>query len=171
MLKPAIEFVLMSRWFQSPVYRNSRYSWPVEFVTRSIKEVGWNGFSVDTARTSLATMGQTLFEPPDVSGWELGQGWFSTGGMLARMNFGATLAFNQRFNIGRDSQSVRNAPEAMLSFFLDRMSPANYDGEPYNGLLEYLRAGATWPLNDTVGTNKAAGLTRLIMGSAEYQLI
>ena len=49
-------------------------------------------------RAPLAAMGQVLFEPPDVTGWELGQGWFSTGAMLARMNFASRSAANQRFN-------------------------------------------------------------------------
>ena len=60
----------------------ARYSWPVEFVVRAIKETGWAGFSVDSALTPMLNMGQSLFEPPDVNGWELGQGWFSTGAML-----------------------------------------------------------------------------------------
>ena len=41
---------------------------------RSIKEVGWAGFSVNDALTPMANMGQQLFEPPDVAGWELGPG-------------------------------------------------------------------------------------------------
>ena len=71
--------------------------WPVEYVVRAIKETGWNGLSVDTAMTPLVNMGQQLYEPPDVNGWALGPGWFSTASMLARMNFavdadGATSA-------------------------------------------------------------------------------
>ena len=44
-------------------------------------------------------MGQQLFEPPDVNGWDLGPGWFSSGAMLARMNFAAQLATNQKFDL------------------------------------------------------------------------
>ena len=44
------------------------------------------------ALTPLVNMGQQLFEPPDVNGWDLGPGWFSSGAMLARMNFAAQLA-------------------------------------------------------------------------------
>ena len=44
-------------------------------------------------------MGQNLYDPPDVSGWDLGQSWFSTGSMLARMNFASQLAGNQKFNL------------------------------------------------------------------------
>ena len=59
-------------------------------------------------------MGQQLFEPPDVAGWDLGQTWFSTGKMLARMNFASTLASNQKFRLataaalGRSSRRRRS---------------------------------------------------------------
>ena len=170
-MRRPIEYILTSRWFQGAAAWHTRYSWPAEFVARSIKEVGWNGFSVDAVRTPMTAMGQTLFEPPDVSGWELGQGWFGSGGMLARMNFSASLAFNQRFNLGRAAGAARNSPEVLLDHVLARLTPARYDSEPYEALLEYLRAGATYPLTDTMLTNKAAGVTRLVLGTAEYQFM
>jgi uncharacterized protein (DUF1800 family) len=170
-IKPIVRYILRSPYFLFPSVRYSRYSWPVEFVVRAIKEIRWNGFSVDSARTPLTAMGQTLFEPPDVNGWELGQGWFSTGAMLARMNFASTLAFNQRFNLGREAQVAKTSPDSVLSLFLDRLSPAPYDRSPYDTLLTYLQTGATWPPTDTVLTSKAAGLARLIVGSSEYQFM
>src|SRR5688500_13630873 len=147
-IRPVVHYILRSRQFQNLSYAYTRYAWPVEFVVRSIKEVGWSGYSVDSARTPLTQMGQTLFEPPDVNGWEPGPGWFSTGGMLARMNFAAALAFNQRFNLGREAQAGRSSPDALVGLFLDRLSPATYEREPHGALLEYLRAGGAWSGND-----------------------
>jgi uncharacterized protein (DUF1800 family) len=170
-MRPVLQYVLRSRWFQNLGNSYSRYSWPVEYVVRSIKEVGWSGYSVDGARLSLISMGQILFEPPDVNGWELGEGWFTTGAALARMNFAAGIAFNQRFNLGRAAGEGRTSPETLLSLFLDRFSPAPYESEPYNGLLDYLRAGGSWTGSDAQLTMKAAGLARLIVGSSEYQLM
>jgi len=170
-MRSMVAFVLRSRQFQNLQHAYARYSWPTEFLVRSIKEVGWNGYSIDSARASLATMGQTLYEPPDVAGWELGQGWFTTGATLARMNFASSLAFNQRFNLGRDAAAARNSAENLLSLFLDRLSAPTYDNEPFNALLEYLNAGGAWTGSDTQLTVKAAGLTRLIVGSSEYQLM
>ena len=168
---PVVHYILRSRWFMSLGNSYARYAWPVEYVVRSVKEVGWSGLSVDTLRTPLTNMGQTLFEPPDVAGWELGPGWFSTGAALARMNYAASIAFNQRFNLGRAAADGRSSPEALLSLFLDRFSPAPYDSDPYNGLLDYLRAGGAWTGSDAQLTTKAAGLTRLIVGSSEYQFM
>ena len=170
-MRSVIAFVLRSRQFQNLGHAYSRYSWPVEFLVRSIKEVGWTGYSIDSARGSLTAMGQTLYEPPDVAGWELGQGWFSTGAMLARMNFAASLAFNQRFNLGREAAAGRGSAPDLLGLFLDRLSPAPYDGHPHDALLEYLNAGGAWTGSDAQLTVKAAGLARLIVGSSEYQLM
>jgi len=171
-MKPVVRFILRSPWFIDPERWFTRYSWPVEFVVRSIREVGWNGFTVDSARTPLTNMGQTLFEPPDVAGWELGPGWFSSGAMLARMNFAATLASNQRFNLARDvAVYSRRTPDDVLAFFTDRLSPAYLDPGPYNELLTYLRANATWPASDALLNTKSAGLARLIVGSSEYQFV
>ena len=36
------------------------------------RKSGWTGFSVNDALTPLVNMGQQLFEPPDVNGWDLG---------------------------------------------------------------------------------------------------
>jgi uncharacterized protein (DUF1800 family) len=170
-MKPVVRYILRSPWMMNPARWFARYSWPVEYVVRAIREVGWNGFTVDAARTPLTNMGQTLFEPPDVAGWELGAGWFSSGTMLARMNFAATLAANQRFNLARDVAYFRRTPEDLLGFFTDRLSPAPFDNAVYNELAGYLRAGTTWPTTDAMTSNKTAGLTRLIVGSSEYQFI
>jgi len=170
-MKPVLRYILRSPWFTDTANYYARYAWPVEYVIRALKEVGAMGFSVDTARTPLTNMGQTLFEPPDVAGWGLGADWFSTGAMLARMNFAATLATNQRFNLARDAVSARATPERLLTFLLDRLSAPAYDSMPYNELLAYLRAGGAWTGNDAQLNTKAPGLVRLIVQSAEYQFV
>lgn len=170
-IKPVIRYILRSGWFTDPDNYFSRYSWPVEFVIRAVKEVGWVGYSIDNLRTPLANMGQQLFEPPDVAGWALGEAWFSSGAMLSRMNFAASLALNQKVNLGRASTQFGSSPESLLDFFLDRMSPADFEGEPRAELLNYLRTGGTWTGSDAQLNTKASGLAKLIAGSAEYQLV
>ena len=46
-------------------------------MIRALKDIGWVGFSLINALTPLANMGQVLYEPPDVSGWDTGRAWFS----------------------------------------------------------------------------------------------
>jgi uncharacterized protein (DUF1800 family) len=147
----------------------ARYSWPVEFVVRSIKETGWNGLSVDAAMTPLVNMGQSLYEPPDVNGWALGADWFSTGSMLSRMNFAATLMGNQKFNLGRELTPYRNSPNTVLDYLLNHYTYAPITQDVYSALLEYARGGGAWSGSDVQVRDKAAGIARLIVASSEYQ--
>ncbi len=147
----------------------ARYSWPAEYVVRAIKETGWNGLSADAAMTPLVNMGQQLYEPPDVNGWALGPEWFSTASMLSRMNFAAALMSNQRFNLQAASAAARSSPEALLDFHLTRYTPSPLSAPARTALLDYLRQGVTWPVNDAQLASKASGLARLIVGAAEYQ--
>jgi uncharacterized protein (DUF1800 family) len=146
-----------------------RYSWPIEFVVRAIKETGYNGLSVDAAMTPLVNMGQSLYEPPDVNGWALGPEWFSTSSTLARMNFASTVMANQKFNLGRELQPYRQAPERVVDYMLNHFTYAPITQDVYNALLEYARGGGAWTGSDTQLNNKGAGLARLIVASSEYQ--
>jgi uncharacterized protein (DUF1800 family) len=137
-----IAYILQSSAFLDSANWYTRYAWPAEFVVRAIKEVGWNGFSVDTARAAMINMGQTLFEPPDVAGWSLGQEWFSSGAMLARMNFAATLAANQRSISRRDAAVAKSSPDDFLSYFMDRLTPSEFERGAIRYLQGYLATAA-----------------------------
>jgi len=169
-IRPVVRHILNSPWFNDPAIRFARYAWPAEFVTRAIKEVGWQNFSLDKARSPLAAMGQLLFEPPNVGGWPLGAGWFSTGTMLARTNFAATLAANQKENLGAAFEAEGQTPQALFTAMLDRVTAAPFDAIPRQALMSYLLAGSgSW--NSAQLTTRAAGLARLLVGSSEYQLV
>ena len=158
-----------SQQFRDPANFFQRYSWPAEFVVRAIKETGWNGFSVNTAITPLTNMGQQLYEPPDVNGWELGPGWISTSSMLSRMNFASTLAANQRFNLARDAQPYRADARTRARIHRWRGSGRwALRRRRSTSMTEYLRSTA-WTGADAQLQQRVPGLTRLIVGSGEYQ--
>ena len=169
-IKPVVRAVLMSPQFIDSAHRYQRYSWPVEFAVRAIKEVGYAGFSVDTARSALINMGQQLFEPPDVNGWELGPGWFSTGGMLARMNFAAQLAANQRFALRDKARPSGGSPESLVDWAKSSLSVPDLSGVTTSALLDYARAGG-YTGTDAQLLNKAGGLVHLLASSGEFQFV
>ena len=170
-MRAVIRAILLSPEFHDEASHFARYSWPVEFVVRAIKETGWVGYSVDSALSPLINMGQQLFEPPDVAGWELGEGWFSTSGMLSRMNYAAALTTNQRVNLRNAARPFAKSPQSVLSFVMDRLSPTPFETQPYNELLGYLRAGTNWTGSDTELQTKVAGVTHLVLGSSYYQMV
>jgi uncharacterized protein (DUF1800 family) len=171
-MRPVVREVLLSSSFWDARSYWARYSWPVEFVVRALKDVGWSGFSVDTALTPLSNMGQVLYEPPDVAGWDAGRTWFATGAMLARMNFASTLTANQKFNL---ATAVKNAgagrsADSLLSYFLDQVATAPLDAGVSAELANYLRATGAWTGSDAQLQAKSSGLVHLLVGSPEYQL-
>ena len=87
------------------------------------------------------------------------------------MNFAATLTSRQRNDIAAAATGNGPTPEALLSFYLDRTSPAPFEQHARNCLLDYLRGGAPWTGNAAQLRVKAPGLLHLIAGSSEYQLV
>ena len=140
---------------------------------RALKEVGWAGFSVNDALSPLINMGQQLFEPPDVAGWDLGPGWFSSGGMLARMNFAAQLATNQKFALRDLSRGHGDTQEELLGYMLDRLTPPAYRRR-------FLRRAPRLRARRRARTGRAATRSsqrrrpaslHLIVGSGDYQFV
>ena len=168
-IRPVVQTLLESPRFLDPGVFFTRYSWPVEYVVRSMKEAGWTGFSAGNTLNPLVNMGQQLFEPPDVAGWDLGQNWFSTGKMLARMNFASALSLNQKFRLATAAAGARQSPADLVNFVLSRITPAS--SPSMLGDLNAYAASAAWTGSDTQVQTKASGLAHLILGSAEYQFL
>jgi uncharacterized protein (DUF1800 family) len=168
-IAPVLRALFTSADFRSFSSYFTRYSWPVEFVVRAIKEIGWSGFSAGSALSPLINMNQELFDPPDVAGWSLGQSWFSTGATLARMNFASALAANQKFRLATAAGGARSSPQAVLDFLLTRLTPA-LDSRTYGDLATYAAGGVPWTGSDAQLQAKASGLAHLIVGSPAYQV-
>jgi hypothetical protein len=116
-------------------------------------------------------MGQVLFDPPDVAGWEAGQSWFSTGAMLSRMNYASALAANQKFALGRAAADHAGSPNELLTWVLDSLKTAPLSSDVTADLLDYLRANGPWTGSTTQVQNKVAGAVHLVAGTPEYQFV
>ena len=170
-MRAVVREVLMSRQFWDERNRYTRYSWPVEFTIRAIKDVGWRGLSLNDARVALGNMGQVLFDPPDVAGWEAGQSWFSTGAMLSRMNFASALAGNQKFELARAAADHAASPNELLTWVLDSLKTPALSPDVRSDLLDYLNATGPWTGSATQIQNKVAGVVHLVAGTPEYQFV
>ncbi len=168
-IKAVLQQIFTSRQFQDPAVYFTHYSWPAEYVVRSIKEAGWIGFSAGTTLTPLVNMGQQLLEPPNVAGWQLGQAWFSTGTMLARMNFASTLSSNQKFRLATAAAGSKQSAQALVNFMLARLTPADISTAAPD-LLAYA-SSEPWTGSDAQMQTKSSGLAHLILGSTGYQVV
>ena len=72
--------------------------------------------------------GAAALQPPDVAGWALGRAWFSTGAMLTRMNFAATLTRDQKVKLATAAAGAKESPQALLNYMLERLKAADMSG-------------------------------------------
>ena len=170
-MRPVLREVLLSPEFWSPPAYFSRYSWPVEYVVRAIKDIGWVGLSLGDALTPLTNMGQTLYDPPDVAGWDLGQSWFSTASMLARMNYASALAANQKFKLAAAAKASARSADEIFAWTTNALVTPPFDNAVRAELVGYLTATGPWTGSDTQLQAKVPGLVHLVAGSPEYQLL
>jgi hypothetical protein len=91
--------------------------------------------------------------------------------MLARSNFAATLASSQKSFLAAGLQPEASSPQALMSAMLDRITPAPFDSQPQQALMNYLVAGGPWTGSESQVSTRAAGLARLLVASSEYQLV
>jgi Protein of unknown function (DUF1800) len=96
-----VRTILASQHFYSAHAFRQRVKGPVEYVLGGVQAV-YRRYGEDTADYRslpqrvlvawLGSMGQRLFEPPNVKGWPGGPSWLNTSTVLARDNFAGALA-------------------------------------------------------------------------------
>lgn len=81
---------------------------PTEYVVGALRALGINAGSLGSVpvQATLAGLGQVLFNPPSVGGWDQNEYWLSTAAALARWNFARRLATTA------DISSVADQPAA-----------------------------------------------------------
>ena len=90
-----VETMLRSNLFFSEQAYRTRIKAPVDYVlgmARALEaRMGTNNGSVNLA-TALETLGQNVFHPPSVKGWDGGQTWLNGQTLLFRQNFALDMA-------------------------------------------------------------------------------
>ncbi len=89
--------------------------------------------------------------------------------MLSRMNFAATLAANQRFNLARDAAALPpDARNACSNTCSRRFRTMGFNSTQTQAMLDYLRSARVDGNGCAAAAASIPGLTRLIVGAGEY---
>ncbi|HXG63471.1 MAG TPA: DUF1800 domain-containing protein [Blastocatellia bacterium] len=185
--------IFTSKEFFSDRARFALIKQPAELVVGTIRmlggeyEPGVPGRGQQLNSNILAAfsrlMGQDIFNPPDVNGWDLGLAWVSTATMLERFNFGNAFVSNRNINnrpgifITNEQLAKYTKPKAKKTVkeFLRVMGRLNVDKTTRANLQTYLEtddAGnpTTWAVTDATIDEKVRGLVHQIICLPEYQL-
>jgi uncharacterized protein (DUF1800 family) len=85
--------ILRSKLFFDPAVRRKRVKSPVEFAVGTLRalEVVKPTVQANALADAVARMGQSLYAPPSVAGWDGGPAWANSTTMLARTNLALAL--------------------------------------------------------------------------------
>jgi uncharacterized protein (DUF1800 family) len=160
---------------------------PAELVVGAVRMLGGTYNSGTTTRGSntLSTlsrnMGQDLFGPPDVAGWDPNLAWVNTASMLERFNFANTYLSNRNttnpgvFVTNDQLKSItKPSSKKTVKRFLSRLGPLTV-AEALGTLRSYLETGdngqpVTYVNDDATVDKKIRGLVHQIMCLPEFQL-
>jgi uncharacterized protein (DUF1800 family) len=172
-IKVPVARILRSRLFFDAALRRRRVKSPVEFAVGTIRSLEILNPTVAApalAETCVA-MGESLYAPPSVAGWEGGPAWVSSTAMLARANLALRLiseddeALGQRCNPrGLATRHGADRPDAAARFLLDLLVPGPLDPKVRDPIVKAATskdAGADAAVRDAA---------RRILTLPEYQL-
>lgn len=94
-LKPSLTTLFASNVFFSERAYRALVKSPVEFVIGAHQTFGFTNIEPETL-PSLRRMGQVLFSPPNVKGWDGGAAWLNSETLLTRENFASALSANPK---------------------------------------------------------------------------
>ncbi len=180
-IKPVLKTIFTSREFMSERCYHAKVKSPAELVVGTLKTLQVTRLDGDLP-TVMARMGQSLFEPPNVKGWDGGPAWISTDTMMERFNFAARIT-GQKFNDLEGyispselaaGQRLKDAGE-MVDYFLSMLVEGDVPPSTRQRLTAYVSSDlAGRPLaaipDDTTLDAKLRGLVHLIMTLPTYQL-
>lgn len=186
-IKELVRAILTSDEFFSERAFFSLIKQPVEYIVGAVRMLGGTYNSGTSARgsntlsQSSRNMGQDLFGPPDVAGWEFNLGWVNTASVLERFNFANTYLTNRNTTnpgvfITNDQLKSITKPSSKKTVkrFLSRLGPLSV-GEALGTLRTYLETGdngqrVIYVNDDGTVDKKIRGLVHQIMSLPEFQL-
>ena len=175
-------------FFSDKAYK-ARIKSPVEFVVGAIRGLGLetDGKKLPQA---LATMGQTIYDPPNVSGWDgdkLSASWLSTQTWMTRVNFiNALVAASGGATAKGDTSGTAlqklisdhqlKTPEEVLDFHIATLADSHLADDRRALLTTTLTQGATTGPSLTLAGGGKLSALRLretlytLMSLPEYQM-
>jgi uncharacterized protein (DUF1800 family) len=176
-----VKTVLSSNLFFSPLVYRTRVKSPVDFllgIVRALEgRVGTTGLV-----TALEQLGQNIFYPPTVKGWDGGKTWLNGQTLLFRQNLALALTSTEDARFGRRTDPAELARKCgkksdaeVVDFFLRLFLQGDVPAEGRARLLDYqqhahkLQVPVYWSSQDAAD-HRVRTLCHLVLTLPEFQL-
>jgi uncharacterized protein (DUF1800 family) len=191
--KPLLQKIFLSQEFYAPSLIRSQVKSPVQWLVGTARMLECELPPPSVSVNLLRSLGQDLFAPPNVKGWDGGLAWINTNTLLTRYNEAATLVGEdsaldaarvgrnaaRKSKIGNQLQKMRaggvnvmkilteneRSNKKMLADALEkRLLQSRLTGKQRVSLEDYLDS------KGELDESEIRGAIRLIMSTPEYQL-
>jgi len=85
-VKPVLRRLFLSEHFYDPINRGAQIKSPSELIVGAVRSMNTPVRDLGILNDALSLMGQQLFFPPNVAGWEGGRTWINTSTLYIRQN-------------------------------------------------------------------------------------
>jgi uncharacterized protein (DUF1800 family) len=175
-----VRTVLRSNLFFSPEVYRTRIKPPVDFALGIVRALEGRIGTTSLAQ-ALEELGQNVFYPPSVKGWDGGSTWLNAQTLLSRQNLALALSSTEDVRFGRRTDPAelarhhgKKGPE-LVDFFLDLFLQGDVPAASRQQLLEYERRSHEQPVpgywtEEDAANHRVRSLCRLVLTLPEFQL-
>ncbi len=176
-----VSTILRSNLFFSPAAYRAKIKSPVEFAVGTVRTLEGSAGTLPLA-SALDGLGQVLFAPPSVKGWDGGPAWLNAQTLLGRNNLALSLTSTEDGRFGsrcdpadlltkHGAKTDQEKVDFLLGLFLQSDAPPATRGK----LLDYLKSakGVKYPVywtDDDIANHRTRAVTHLVLTLPEYQL-
>ncbi|MCH2378619.1 MAG: DUF1800 domain-containing protein [Pedosphaera sp.] len=126
-MRPVMRELFSSRLFFSAKARHAIIKSPLELVLGACRALEVRANLKEVNRVS-GQLGQSIFEPPTVKGWEGGRLWINSASLLQRNNFAMALLEGKMGSMAKLGKNVTHYRELLLAREVSGLK--EFEGEP-----------------------------------------
>jgi uncharacterized protein (DUF1800 family) len=182
-VKPVLKALFKSRHFYAEANRCAVVKSPVQLTVQTIRSLQTPVRDLTTLAAANELMGQSIFEPPSVKGWDGGRSWINTSTFFIRQNLAIYLLTGKRPDIYDWQLSGTRYDPSILLASLDSDARGRVDPDealPY--LCRFMLGDIPHPSRlkslgefigehgDRIDGDRLTGVLCLITSMPEYQL-
>jgi len=176
-IRPVMRAIFESDEFYSSRAAQALVKGPAELMASTIRTLSLDVGLGNQFRRGMRAMGQELFYPPDVSGWEGGANWINSSTLLERINFANVVANAQKRNLTFDPTDLWDStnpnfldPQQQVDFFADLLLGGQLSQEARAALVDHMVKLRVAYAGVLPVKERLRSLVYLILASPDYQL-
>ncbi|MGA0845688.1 MAG: DUF1800 domain-containing protein [Luteolibacter sp.] len=130
-IRTLLQEVFLSREFYSEKAMRSQIKSPVQFLVTMVKQLEIDEPPARFIRDAQEQLGQQLFMPPNVAGWDWGKAWINTNTLLTRYNLAGFLTQGAKPDADSGNKQKMSSMPAQRGGAIAQRVLRSWDGPDY----------------------------------------